>query len=78
MAVNCSVVPIVRPGLAGVTAMDTSVAEVTVRIVEPEMLSNVAVIAVVPAPTAVAFPLVATIVAAVVSDEVHVADAVIS
>src|SRR5208283_3742291 len=68
------------PGLAGVTAMDTSVAELTVRAVEPEMLPEVAVIVAVPAATGVASPkepVVLLIVATNVFDELHVTDVVI-
>ncbi len=53
VAVNCSFVLRAMPGFAGVTAMDTSVAELTVRMVEPEMLPEVAVIEAVPAATGV-------------------------
>jgi hypothetical protein len=35
VAVNCSVAPFAIEGFAGVTAIDTSVAAVTVRVVEP-------------------------------------------
>jgi hypothetical protein len=35
VAVNCSVLPFTIEGLAGVTATDTSVGPVTVRIVDP-------------------------------------------
>jgi hypothetical protein len=35
VAVNCSVLPFAIEGFAGVTATDTSVADVTVRVVEP-------------------------------------------
>jgi hypothetical protein len=35
VAVNCSVVPFTIEGFAGVTAIDTSAAAVTVRVVEP-------------------------------------------
>ncbi len=42
--------------MAGVTAIDTSVAAVTVRVVEPLMMSNVALIEDVPAVTPVAKP----------------------
>jgi hypothetical protein len=45
------------PGLAGVTFMDTSVAEVTVSVVDPDILPDVAVIVVEPAATDVAKPL---------------------
>ena len=44
-------------GLAGVTAMDTSVAEVTVNVVDPDMLPDVAVIDVEPVVAEVAIPL---------------------
>jgi len=44
-------------GLAGVTAMDTSVAEVTVSTVDPDIFPDVAVIVVEPAATEVASPL---------------------
>jgi hypothetical protein len=44
-------------GFAGVIAMDTSVAGVTVSVVEPDVLPNVAVIVVEPAVTDVARPL---------------------
>jgi hypothetical protein len=44
-------------GLAGVTAMDTSVTEVTVRAVDPDILPDVAVIVVVPAAAEVVSPL---------------------
>ena len=44
-------------GLVGVTNMDTSVAWVTVNVVDPDMLPDVAVIVVEPAATDVAKPL---------------------
>ena len=81
VAVNCSVVPRAILGLAGVTAMDTSVAELTVRAVEPAILPEVAVIVAVPAATAVANPkepVVLPIVATDVFDELQVTDEVIS
>src|SRR6202040_2777312 len=62
VAVNCCVAPLVIEGFPGVTAIDTSVAGVTVSSVEPVMLTTVAEIVEVPAPTAVAKP-VALIVA---------------
>ncbi len=37
MAANCCEVPLAMLGLDGVTAIETRVAEVTVRVVEPEM-----------------------------------------
>jgi hypothetical protein len=59
VAMNCWVVPMAMLGFAGVTATDTSVAEVTVSVVLPEVLPDVAVMVVVPAffPYAYAFPL---------------------
>jgi hypothetical protein len=57
VAVNCRVVPSTMLGLAGVIAMDTSVAGVTVNVVDPDLLPNVAVIVVEPAVTDVARPL---------------------
>ena len=81
VAVNCSVVLRAMPGLVGVTAMDTSVAELTVRVVEPEMRPEAAVIVAVPAATGVTCPLepaALLIVATDVFDELHVTDAVIS
>jgi hypothetical protein len=44
-------------GLVGVIVMDTSVAEVTVSMVDPDLLPDVAVIVVEPAATGVAKPL---------------------
>lgn len=43
-------------GFAGVTLIDESVAAVTVRVVEPEIAPETAVIVVVPAPTVEASP----------------------
>ena len=56
MAVNCREVPLAMEGAAGVTAMDTRVAEVTVKVVEPETLPRVALMVVLPALTPVARP----------------------
>ncbi len=75
VAVNCSVAPAVIEGLAGVTAIDTNVAAVTVRIVEPLIEPEVAVIVVLPCATLVARP-AALIVATLVDDELHFAVAV--
>jgi hypothetical protein len=55
--VNCWVVPKAMLGLAGVTVMDTSVAAVTVSVVDPDVLPNVAVMVVAPADADVARPL---------------------
>jgi hypothetical protein len=56
VAVNCSFVPFAIEGFAGVTAIDTSVAAVTVRVVEPVMPPETALIVLVPAATPVANP----------------------
>jgi hypothetical protein len=76
VAVNCSVVPFAIDGLAGVTAIDTSVAAVTVNVsgglVTP---LNAAVICDVPTPAPVATP-AEVIVATVVVPDTHVACAV--
>ena len=71
VAVNCCVVPFTIVGFAGVTAIDTSVAGVTVNTVEPEMAPEVALIVEVPAATPVASP-PALIVAVAVVAELHV------
>ncbi len=68
VAVNCSVLPVARLVFAGVTAMDTSVADVTVSPVDPVIPSNVAEIVTGPGLTAVASPLL-LIVAHVASDD---------
>src|SRR5277367_2934955 len=57
VAVNCCVAPLVMLGLAGVTAMDCSVAAVTVSTVEPEIAPEVALTVEVPAEAPVAKPL---------------------
>jgi hypothetical protein len=75
VAVNCRVVPCAILGLVGVIAMDTSVAGVTVRVVDPETSPDVAVIDVEPAATEVASPLepaVLLTVATPVEDELQV------
>jgi hypothetical protein len=58
VAMNCWVVPRAMPGFVGATAMDTSVASVTVKVLEPEMFvaGSVAVIVVVPAYAEAALP----------------------
>src|SRR5216684_62412 len=72
VAVNCCVAPLPIDGFAGVTAMEVSVAAVTVSSVEPVMLPLVAEIVEVPTPTAVANP-VLLIVATVPVAEAHTA-----
>ncbi len=61
VAVNCWVAATDMTGLAGVTAMEDRVAEVTVRVVLPETVPEVAVTVVVPAARAVARPLMLTV-----------------
>ncbi len=66
-------------GLVGLTVMDTSVAEVTVSVVEPDMLPDVAVIVVEPAAAEAASPLepAALLIAATdAADELQVTDCV--
>jgi hypothetical protein len=66
-------------GLVGVTEMDISVAEVTVRVVVPEMLPDVAVIVVEPAAAPVANPLESAallMTATAASDELQITDVV--
>lgn len=62
-------------GLVGLTARDTSDAEVTVRVVAPDKLPDVALIVADPAATEVAFPL-ESMVTTDVADELHVTDVV--
>ena len=76
---NCFVVPSTMLGLAGVTAIDTSAAGFTVKVVEPEMLPDVALIVVEPEAAEVARPLepdVLLIVATPVLEELQVTAAV--
>ena len=56
VAVNCCVAPLVIDGFAGVTAIDCSVAAVTVSTVEPLIAPDVALIVEVPTPAPVAKP----------------------
>ena len=53
---NCFGVPAAMDGLAGVTAMEVSVAAVTVSTVEPVTLEKAAEMVLVPAPTPLASP----------------------
>ncbi len=75
VAVNCSVSPAGRLVLAGVTAIDSRTAAVTVKLVEPVMVPSVAEIVTGPGDTAVANP-VLLIVAQVVSEEAQVTSVV--
>jgi hypothetical protein len=60
-AANWVVGPTGMLGLTGVTDMEDKVAEVTVRVVLPEIVPEVAVMVAVPAATAVARPLMSTV-----------------
>ena len=61
VAANCWVAPILMLGVAGVRDMEDRVADVTVRVVLPEILPELAVTVVVPTATAVARPLLLTV-----------------
>jgi hypothetical protein len=74
VAVNCIADPAKMLGFAGVSATDAIVADVTVRVVEPETLPEVAVIVVWPGATEVALPLL--IAATDAAEELQVTDAV--
>jgi len=56
VAVNCLLVPIAMVEFAGVTVSDTNVAVLTVKVAVPVTEPEVALIVVVPVPTAVARP----------------------
>ena len=56
VTVNCCEEPNVSDGPAGVTAIDTRAAGVTVRVAVPDTEFDVAVMVVVPVPTLVARP----------------------
>ncbi len=77
VAVNCWVTPPGMIGLAGVTAMEDKVPEVTVRVALPEIVPEVAVMVAVPAAMAVARPLLLML-ATDVSEELQVTCPVIS
>lgn len=76
MAVNCPELPSGMDELAGVIAIDTKVGAPTVRVVDPLMVPEVAVIAVCPNPTLLAKPVVLLIVAVAVKDELHATELV--
>ena len=64
VAVNCSVVPNGSVGIAGVTAIDTSTAAVTVTVAEPLIVDpltpDVAVILVLPSASPLTIPVLPT------------------
>ena len=74
---NCLVRPLAILGFAGVTVIELRVAAVTVSVVFPDMLFNVALITEVPAVKPVARPPAVTVATSVVSDD-QATDAVIS
>lgn len=76
VAVNCCVNPAGTLGFAGVTAIEDSVAAVTVNGVEPETRPTVAVIVVEPTASVVASPLVNPIVATLSVPELHITELV--
>ena len=63
--------------LAGVTAMEDRAAEVTVRVMRPEIFPDVAIMVAVPWATDVARPLLLTVATAIL-DDLHVTCVVIS
>ena len=71
VAVNCFVVPTAMLEFAGVTAIETSVAPVTVRDAVPLTDPDVAVMVAVPVPTPVTRPVELTL-ATEVEEELHV------
>lgn len=73
VAANCLVVPTAMLELAGLTAIDISVAPVTVRVAVPLTEPLVAEIVVLPMVKLVAFPFTSTV-ATEVEDEAHVTD----
>ena len=75
VAVNCWVVPSGICGIAGVTAIETSAAGVTVKVVEPLVEPAVAVTLALPWLTLVANPWPSTV-AILLSAELHLADVV--
>ena len=72
MAFRVCVVPSAKDGLAGVIAIETSDGAPTVKVVEPEMDPDAAVIDVLPAASALASPAL-VMVAVLVTEEVQVA-----
>jgi hypothetical protein len=75
VAANCWVAPVAIDGLAGVTAIDTNAAVVTVRVVLPVTPAELALIVDVPLAIEVARP-PAAMVATFVFDEVQVTEPV--
>ena len=81
VAVNCAVAPSGILGTAGITVIDTSAAGVTVSVVDPLMVPDVAVMVVCPSETLAACPTlgaVVLIVATLGTDEVQATELVMS
>ncbi len=81
VAVNCLTVPRATVEFAGVTTMDCKTPFVTVKVVELEIVPNVAVMVELPCATAVATPCVDTpllMVATPAADELQVTVSVMS
>src|SRR6186713_2378869 len=70
VAVSCFCVPFGMVGAGGVIAMDTSVAAVTVSVVDPEMVSTRAVMVDDPVPGELARPFVIALLLTVATDVV--------
>ena len=78
VATNCWVNPRAMEGAAGVTASDTRVAGVTVRMVEPVFPPKAAEMEVVPTPAALALPLVPAALEMVATAVIEEAQVVVS
>ena len=74
---NCLVRPLAIPGLTGVTVIRLKVAGVTVNVVLPDLIPEVAVMTEVPVATPVARPLGFTIATPIAPDD-QMTDAVMS
>lgn len=74
VAVNCCVEPAATEAVAGVTEIEVKVGGVTVRVVEPLIVPDLAVMVALPDATAVARPVLLLIVAADVFEELQVTE----
>jgi hypothetical protein len=68
VAVNCSVPVVLMVGFAGVTAIETNVAAVTVKVADPLTAPETAFILLVPTPAAVTIPPEVTVATLVVCE----------
>jgi hypothetical protein len=73
VAVNCCVWPAATEAVAGVTAIEVNAGGVTVKVVEPLMVPDLAVIVAVPEATPVANPVLLLTVATVAFEELQLA-----